>query len=64
MKKDRMIVFNPDSNSGKGEKPPPVKKPEAEKFRVGGDGGGSNSPSRRSYPVYTTSLVSSFILPG
>ncbi len=30
----------------------------------GGDGGESNSPSRRSYPEYATSLVSSFILPG
>ncbi len=30
----------------------------------GGDGGESNSPSRRSDPEYATSLVSSFILPG
>jgi len=30
----------------------------------GGDGGESNSPSKGSYPEYTTSLVSSFILPG
>ena len=30
----------------------------------GGDGGGSNSPSRRSCPGHATSLVSSLILPG
>ena len=30
----------------------------------GGDGGESNSPSTGSYPEYTTSLVSFFILPG
>jgi len=30
----------------------------------GGDGGESNSPSKESYSEYTTSLVSSFILPG
>ncbi len=30
----------------------------------GGDGGELNSPSKGSYPGYTTSLVSSFILPG
>jgi len=30
----------------------------------GGDGGESNSPSKGNYPEYTTSLVSSFILPG
>ena len=30
----------------------------------GGGGGELNSPSKRSYPEYTTSLVSSFILPG
>jgi len=30
----------------------------------GGDGGESNSPSKGSYSEYTTSLVSSFILPG
>ena len=37
---------------------------EARDGGFGGDGGESNSPSRRSYPEYTTSLVSSFILPG
>ena len=31
---------------------------------VGGDGGGSNSPSRRSCPGFTSSLVSSLISPG
>jgi len=31
---------------------------------LGGDGGELNSPSKRSYPEYATSLVSSFILPG
>jgi len=31
---------------------------------VGGDGGESNSPSRESYPGYTTSLASSFISLG
>jgi len=32
-------------------------------FISGGDGGGSNSPSRRSCPGHATSLVSSLILP-
>ena len=31
---------------------------------LGGDGGESNSPSRRDCPGLTTSLVSSLILPG
>ena len=31
---------------------------------LGGDGGELNSPSKESYPEYTTSLVSSFILLG
>ena len=30
---------------------------------VGGDGGESNSPSKRGYPEYPTSLVSSFFSP-
>ena len=32
-------------------------------FISGGDGGESNSPSKRSCSEYTTSLVSSFVLP-
>jgi len=35
-----------------------------ESVGVGGDGGELNSPSRRSYPEYPTSLVSSFFLPN
>ena len=34
------------------------------RYYSGGDGGESNSPSRRNDPEYATSLVSSFILPG
>ncbi len=33
-------------------------------FRSGGDGGESNSPSKRGYPGYTTGLVSSSISPN
>ncbi len=51
---------SPASKRAEGEKTPTA---EAENFS-GGDGGGSNSPSRRSCPGYATGLVSSLILPG
>ena len=45
------------------EKSPQAKlRPEAMIY-AGGDGGELNSPSKRSCPEYTTSLVSSFVLP-
>ena len=33
------------------------------KTQIGGGGGESNSPSKRSYPEFATSLVNSFVLP-
>ncbi len=42
----------------------PAGDPAKDIVGVGGGGGESNSPSKGSYPEYTTSLVSSFILPG
>ncbi len=53
------IDDSPASKGGAGEKAPKI---EAENFS-GGDGGGSNSPSRRSCPGHPTSLVSYLISP-
>ena len=58
-------VFSNDiSNLATHESIPMTIMPEGRIVWFGGGGGESNSPSKRSYPESTTSLVSSFISPG
>jgi integrase len=60
--KEALVRYSPlrlvrDKETGSGTNPEPVDS-------SGGDGGELNSPSKRSCPEYTTSLVSALISPG
>lgn len=60
----KVIIFDPNQLENENEK---ATAPDSETQSgeiSGGDGGESNSPSKESYPEYTTSLISSFILLG